>query len=89
MILFLHRKIHGNKCLSIKDDRRAIAMHYLKHGHGQRVQKGTPISFLGTSKSNVSDKIRYDQRCHLFEKTKKTTSMSIPKMLLANQFRFA
>lgn len=77
----LYNKIQGKKSMSIKDFRRAIAIQYLKIGHGQRVLKGRPTSFPGTSRTNVSENIRYDQRGHFIEKREKQRRCQYSKCL--------
>lgn len=55
----LYNKIHSRKSMSIKNFRRAIAIQYLKIEHGQRILKERPTSFPGTSRTYVSENIRY------------------------------
>lgn len=74
----LYRKIHGKKSISIKDFRRALAVYYLKLGHGKRTLKGRPLSFPSTSRTNVSEDVRYDGKNHILEKREKQRRCQYP-----------
>lgn len=64
----LYRRIHGKKSVTLKDFRRQIAVPYLKLGHGRNILKGRPLSYPSTSRTNVPDDVRFDQRGHFLEK---------------------
>lgn len=74
----LYKHIHGKSSISIKDFRRAIACHYLKIGHGRPILKGRPYSWTSTSRSSVSDDVRFDERGHLLGRRDKQRRCQFP-----------
>jgi DNA excision repair protein ERCC-6 len=60
----LHKIVHNNSTLSIKDIRRQIARTYLSLGKDTRVARGRP----STSRSKVLPNIRYDGKNHILDK---------------------
>ena len=67
----LYRDIHGKISISIKEFRRAIAVNYLKIGHGRRVQRGRSLSLPSNSRFSVSDDVRYYGKDHITDKRDK------------------
>lgn len=74
----IFKLMHGPNSTSMKDFRRAIAVSYLKLGHGTRVLRGRPLSLPLTSRARISDDIRYDRKDHVIQKRDKQRRCQFP-----------